>query len=122
MKRKMRWYDHITINIYWLGINVASGTITPVLLPYLVALFAPAALKNTYLANIRVVGLAVAMAVQPMAGMFSDRSTNPMGRRRPAIFLGSVVVVAAIDPPTQQFSEPLGATPQRQRWPHGRHA
>ena len=34
MKRAVRWYDYITINIYWLGLNVASGTITPVLLPY----------------------------------------------------------------------------------------
>jgi hypothetical protein len=36
MKREMRWYDHIAISFYWLGINVATGTITPVLLPYLV--------------------------------------------------------------------------------------
>jgi MFS family permease len=90
MKRDMRWYDYITINAYWLGINVASGTITPVLLPYLVALFAPLALKNTYLATIRVVGLAVAMTVQPMAGMLSDRSTHPLGRRRPYIIGGAL--------------------------------
>jgi MFS family permease len=89
MKREMRWQDHITINIYWLGINVASGTITPVLLPYLVALFAPEELKNTYLATIRVIGLAVAMLVQPLAGMLSDRNTHPMGRRRPYIIGGT---------------------------------
>lgn len=85
-----RWYDHITINIYWLGLNVASGTITPVLLPYLVALFAPLELKNTYLATIRVIGLAVAMTVQPLSGMLSDRSTHPMGRRRPFIVGGTL--------------------------------
>jgi len=89
MRQRMRWYDYVTINIYWLGINVASGTITPVLLPYLVALFAPAELKNTYLATIRVIGLAVAMTVQPLAGMLSDRNTNPMGRRRPYIIGGT---------------------------------
>jgi MFS family permease len=90
MNKTMRWYDHIFINFYWLGINVASGTITPVLLPYLVALFAPLAFKNTYLANVRVVGLAVAMAVQPIAGMLSDRSTHPAGRRRPFIVGGTI--------------------------------
>jgi MFS family permease len=84
-KGQMCWYDFITINSYWLGINIASGSITPVLLPYLVALFVPLALKNTYLANIRVIGLAVAMMIQPMAGMLSDRSTHPAGRRRPYI-------------------------------------
>ena len=93
MKQEMRWYDHITINIYWLGINVASGTITPVLLPYLVVLFAPLELKNTYLATIRVIGLAMAMAVQPMAGMLSDRSTHRAGRRRPFIVAGTLLNV-----------------------------
>jgi len=85
MKQDIHWYDYLTLNIYWLGINVASGTITPVLLPYLVALFVPADVKNTYLATIRVVGLSVAMLIQPLAGLLSDRSTHPLGRRRPYI-------------------------------------
>ena len=91
MNRQLRWKDHILINIYWLGLNVASGTITPVLLPYLVALFVPPEQKNTYLGLVRVIGLAVAMLVQPMAGMFSDRNTSRWGRRRPYIFAGTVL-------------------------------
>jgi MFS family permease len=90
VEAKIRWYDHITINIYWLGLNVASGVITPVLLPYLVALFVPSEAKNTYLATIRVISLAVAMMIQPMAGMLSDRSTLRWGRRRPYIFTGTI--------------------------------
>ncbi len=90
MKREMQRYNYITINIFWLGITIASGTITPVLLPYLVVLFAPVELKNTYLATIRVIGLAVAMMVQPMAGMLSDRCTHPAGRRRPYIVGGTI--------------------------------
>jgi MFS family permease len=89
-KRTLQWYDHIAINSYWLGINVASGTITPVLLPYLVALLAPPESKNTDLASIRVTGLAVAMMVQPISGMLSDRSTHPLGRRRPFIIGGTL--------------------------------
>ena len=46
MKEELGWRDHISINIYWFGLNVASGVITPVLLPYLVLLFVPAELKN----------------------------------------------------------------------------
>jgi Na+/melibiose symporter-like transporter len=89
--RPLRWTDHLAINCYWLGLNVTSGIITPVLLPYLVALFAPADLKNTYLATIRVISLGVAMAVQPIAGMFSDRSTCRWGRRRPFIVAGTAL-------------------------------
>jgi MFS family permease len=115
--RALRWYDLLTINAYWLGINVATGTITPVLLPYLVALFAPVALKNTYLSTIRVIGLAMAMMVQPMAGLFSDRSTHPLGRRRPFIAGGALlnvvflVIIGAsplfIDSSLNSFFQPI---------------
>ena len=88
--KKMRWYDYLTININWLGLNVSNGIITPILLPFLVAMFVPAAMKNSGLATIRVAGLAVAMMVQPMAGMLSDRNTSRWGRRRPYI-LGGVI-------------------------------
>jgi MFS family permease len=93
MKRELRWHEYITLNIYWFGFNVASGSITPVLLPYLVALFVPAEQKNTYLANIRVISLAMAMLVQPVAGMFSDRCTHPLGRRRPYMIGGTLFSV-----------------------------
>jgi MFS family permease len=93
MQRAFKWYDHLTINAYWLGINIASGTITPVLLPFLVVMLMPVEQKNTHLATVRVIGLAVAMLVQPLAGMLSDRSTSPHGRRRPFIFWGAVLNV-----------------------------
>ncbi|OGO15080.1 MAG: hypothetical protein A2Z14_05375 [Chloroflexi bacterium RBG_16_48_8] len=91
MQRILRWYDHLALNIHWLGINVATGAITLVILPYLVALFVQEEQKNTYLATIRVVGLAVAMLVQPVAGMLSDRTTSRWGRRRPYIFWATLL-------------------------------
>ena len=105
--RELRWYDFVTINSYWLGFNVASASITPLLLPYLVALFVPSDQKNTYLATIRVVSLALAMLLQPVAGLLSDRCTHPLGRRRPYIMggtLGTVLflVVIGISP---QFAD-----------------
>jgi MFS family permease len=100
---ELRWHEYITINIYWLGFNVASGSITPLLLPYLVALFVPEGQKNTYLANIRVISLAMAMLAQPVAGMLSDRCTHSLGRRRPYIIGGTLfnllfLVVVGISP------------------------
>jgi MFS family permease len=90
MKRIFRWYDHLALNVHWLGLNVATGAITPVILPYLVALFVQEEQKNTYLATIRIVSLAVAMLIQPVAGMLSDRTTSRWGRRRPYIFWGTL--------------------------------
>jgi len=94
MQKTLRWRDHIFINIYWLGLSISAGVITPVLLPYLVTIFVSHDQKNTYLAMLRVAGLAVAMLVQPLAGMYSDRSTHRLGRRRPFIFWGTILDLA----------------------------
>ncbi len=89
MERKLNWFEHFAVNSYWLGINIASGTLTPILMPYLVLLFMPEEQKNTYLATVRVIGLAVAMLIQPLAGMLSDRNTSRYGRRRPYMVAGT---------------------------------
>ncbi len=91
MKKELRWYDHFALNAYWLGQSFVSGVLTPILAPYLVLLFAPEAQKNTYLSIVRVIGLAVAILVQPLAGYLSDRSTSKWGRRRPFIVIGAAL-------------------------------
>jgi MFS family permease len=73
-------------------------------LPFLVALLVPFDQKNTYLANIRVASLALAMFVQPVAGMLSDRCAHPLGRRRPYIIGGTLGTVL--------FLVLIGASPQ----------
>jgi MFS family permease len=88
---RMRWYQHITYNIYWLGLNMASGSLTPVILPYLVARFVGDATKGTYLGMLRSAGLVIAILVQPTAGLLSDRSALRAGRRRPFIVLGTAL-------------------------------
>jgi MFS family permease len=92
---KLPWYRHIPINAYWLGINISAGS-TPILIPFLIVMFMPADYKNTYLATIRVVGLAVAMLVQPLAGYLSDRSTSRWGKRRPFIFTSAILNVICL--------------------------
>ena len=68
-------------------------------MPYLVDMYAPADWKNTALSMMRTAGLIIAMLVQPVAGMISDRSTSRFGRRRPFILIGTLldlVFLAAI--------------------------
>jgi MFS family permease len=93
-KPSLQWYDYLSLNSYGFGLSLASGILTPVLIPYLILLFMPAEQKNTYLATLRVITLAVAMFIQPLAGMFSDRSTLRWGRRRPFIFISAIFSVA----------------------------
>ncbi len=87
---RIRWWDHLTINAYWLGINVISGSLTPLILPLLVEQFVGADVKNTYYGLLRSAGLLVAILVQPLAGLLSDRNTSRWGRRRPFIFTGAM--------------------------------
>jgi predicted Na+-dependent transporter len=97
MKRDVRWYDYITINIYWFALTTRSQVLTPLIIPLLVQQFVGEAAKGTYVGTIRLWALMVAVLVQSLMGMLSDRSTHPWGRRRPFIAagtLGQLVVLA----------------------------
>jgi MFS family permease len=88
--KPLRWYDYLTINIFWLGMNIRNTAVGSIFMPYLVGIFAPEAIKNTALGGMRSAGLVIAMLVQPAAGMLSDRSTSRFGRRRPFILVGAL--------------------------------
>lgn len=84
----LRWWDYLTINLFWLGLNIRNTAVGSFFTPYLVALFVPASIKNSALGAISTAGLVIAMLVQPAAGLLSDRNTSRFGRRRPFIFVG----------------------------------
>jgi MFS family permease len=89
--KNMRWYDYITLNLFWLGLNIRNTALGSIFMPYLVGLFAPEAIKNSALGGMRAAGLVIAMLVQPAAGLLSDRSTSRFGRRRPYILVGALL-------------------------------
>jgi MFS family permease len=90
MNRALRWYDAITINVYYFGLTTLSQTMTPLVLPLLVQKFVGQEQQGTFYGNVRLWSLMVALLVQSLMGMLSDRSTLKWGRRRPFIFIGTV--------------------------------
>jgi MFS family permease len=97
--KRLRWHDYISINLFWLGMNVRNTAIGSVFTPYLVAKFVSENVRNTALGAISTAGLVIAMLVQPAAGLLSDRSTSRFGRRRPFILVGTLfdlLFIAAI--------------------------
>jgi MFS family permease len=97
--KRLRWFDYITINIYWLGLSTLSQAMTPLVFPLLVQQFVGEEGKGTFFGTLRLWGLMVALLVQALMGMLSDRSTLRWGRRRPFIFVGTLadlVFIAAI--------------------------
>ncbi|MHB8089225.1 MAG: MFS transporter [Anaerolineaceae bacterium] len=91
MRTDKHWYELLGLNGYQLGLSMASNVISPLLLPALVLMFMPPEKKNTYTALVYVTGLAVAMFIQPVMGMWSDRCTSKLGRRRPFILWGALL-------------------------------
>jgi MFS family permease len=94
--RTMHWYDHISVNLFWLGLNFRNTAMGSILMPYLVDVFARPEIKNTALAEMRTAGLIVAMLAQPAVGLLSDRSTSRFGRRRPFIFVGVLLDIVLL--------------------------
>jgi MFS family permease len=93
MDRPIRWYDYITINIYYFALTARSQTLTPLILPLLVQQFMGDAVKGAAYGNLRLWALMIAVLVQAVVGILSDRSTSRFGRRRPFIFIGAVTEV-----------------------------
>lgn len=70
-----RWYDYLRYNLYWFALTTRGQTISPIIVPLLVQQFVGEATKGTYLGTIRLWALMVALLVQALMGMLSDRST-----------------------------------------------
>jgi MFS family permease len=89
MLRPLRWYDYLTINIYWLSLTTLSQT-NGLVLPLLVQQFVGPASQGAYYGTLRLWMLMVALLAQSFLGWLSDRSMLRWGRRRPFIFLGTL--------------------------------
>lgn len=94
--RPLRWYDAITINIYFFGLTTLAQTMTPLVIPLLVQRFVGQEQQGTFYGNIRLWTLMTALLVQSLMGLVSDRSTSRFGRRRPFILFGTIANLAVI--------------------------
>ncbi len=95
MSRALRWYDYITINVYFFALTALSQT-NGLVFPLLIQQFVGEEVKGTYLGRLRLWTLMVALLWQALMGMLSDRSTSRFGRRRPFIFVGTLGMVLTV--------------------------
>jgi MFS family permease len=89
------WYDYVTVNVYWLGLTTVSQS-NGLIVPLLVQKFVGPEQQGTAFGGLRLYTLMVALLVQALMGIFSDRSTLPWGRRRPFILVGTLLNMACI--------------------------
>ena len=104
--KRLHWYDYITINIYWLGLTAVSQA-NGIIQPLLIQRFVGPDQQGTFYGNMRLYSLMIALLVQALAGMLSDRSMAKWGKRRPYILIGSlfnaVILIAMGASPTYWF-------------------
>jgi Na+/melibiose symporter-like transporter len=88
--------DYVKIAIFGFALTALWQSLHSIILPLRLLDFVDESQKNTYLSLLTLSGLILAMAVQPIAGAISDRSSFTWGRRRPYILLGSIVSLVLI--------------------------
>lgn len=85
--------DYVKITVLGFALTALWSSLHSIILPLRILDFAEESQKNTYLGLLTFAGLILAMAVQPIAGAISDRSSFTWGRRRPYILLGTIMAI-----------------------------
>ena len=90
--KKISFLRMFIISLLGFALTFSSNIQDPPLMTYKVRELAPN-LPNTTLGILGFFGLLVAMAVQPIVGVFSDRARSKLGRRLP-FFIGGAILIA----------------------------
>ena len=92
--------NYVMIALYWFSLSFLWGGFLSVVLPVLNEPLATPIFGSNNIETARGImtgiGLIIAMFVQPLAGAISDRSTHPLGRRRPFMIVGTLGVFVAL--------------------------
>ncbi len=86
----------IWLGLFWFAMSFHWGALLTVVIPAEVLRFVPEAQKGSYLGLLFAAGALMAMVISPISGALSDRSTLPMGRRRPFVIGGVLVIVVGL--------------------------
>ena len=93
--KKISYLRMLVISLLGFGLTFSSNIQDPPLMTFKVRQLAPN-LPNTTLGILGFIGLLVAMAVQPIVGVFSDRAKTKLGRRLPFIIGGAFLIAASL--------------------------
>jgi MFS family permease len=93
--KKISFLRMLVISLLGFALTFSSNIQDPPLMTFKTRQLAPD-MPNTALGFLGFVGLLVAMAVQPIVGVFSDRAKTKIGRRLPFMIGGAVLISASL--------------------------
>lgn len=96
---RLKWTQILAISIFWLALNFHWGALGIIILPSQVFKLVGELNKGEALAFVLVPGAFVSLLANPLFGMLSDQTRGRLavwGRRRPYIFIGTVINVGAL--------------------------
>ena len=93
--------QQVTLSFLWFSLNFETAALLPVVIPTQLLLFvAPGAVGNAeqalVLGWLSALGALLALLIQPLTGLMSDRTTSHLGRRRPYILIAAVIYLAGM--------------------------
>lgn len=93
--KKISFLRMFVISLLGFALTFSSNIQDPPLMTFKTRQLAPD-MPNTALGFLGFIGLLVAMVVQPIVGVFSDRAKTKLGRRLPFIIGGAVLIAASL--------------------------
>jgi MFS family permease len=98
---KLSTRNQLVLSVLWLSLNFQSGAFIALVIPAQILLFvtvgsAGSTAQALVLGELSFAGALITLIVQPLVGAISDRYSGALGRRRPYIAAGTVVLVLGI--------------------------
>jgi MFS family permease len=89
------------LNVLWFALNFVFAALLPIVIPAQILLYiSPGATGNgqqaLFLGGLAALGAVTAVIVQPTVGALSDRTSTRLGKRRPYILGGAVVMLVGL--------------------------
>ncbi|HLH63240.1 MAG TPA: MFS transporter [Ktedonobacteraceae bacterium] len=90
----------LLLNILWFPLNTEISALLPIVLPTQILLFFPSnqvgsAEQATVLSWLVMAASLISLLMPPLIGTFSDRTSGGLGRRRPYLIAGGLLVIAS---------------------------
>lgn len=90
----------LILNLLWFPLNAETAALLPIVIPTQILLFVPSshvgsAEQATVLSWLVLVGAIVSLLMPPFIGALSDRTRGKLGRRRPYLIIGCLLLISS---------------------------